>query len=140
MYLPPDDRRAASEAYVDDSQRHEGPVYVGCDLNMQAQRPRNNEEQDVAVRICEEWQRRGSSPAIQGKDTRREGRSRVELDYIIAENAVAWKCAIEVKWTGESDHAWLNSRTQPNMAGGRACTPSTVSSLPNGMGPRATEV
>ena len=72
LYLPPDDRRAASEAYVDDRQRHEGPVYVGCDLIMQTRRPRSDDEQDDTVRMCDEWQRRGSSPVIQGKD--KEGR------------------------------------------------------------------
>ena len=43
----PRGRRAANEAYVDDSQRHEGPVHMGCDLNMQVQRPRNDDAQDV---------------------------------------------------------------------------------------------
>ena len=96
----------------DPTQRHDGPVCVGCDLNAQVQRPRNDDEQDDAVRMCEEWQRRGSSPVVQGKDTRKEGRRRAELDYIIAGNATACKWGIEVRWTDESDHAWLCSRAQ----------------------------
>ena len=29
LYLPPDDRRAATEAYIDDSRSKNGAVYVG---------------------------------------------------------------------------------------------------------------
>ena len=49
LYLPPDDRRAAAEAYVEESRGRNGAVYVGGDLNMQTQRPRNDNEHDDIV-------------------------------------------------------------------------------------------
>ena len=105
LYLPPDDRRAAVEAYVEDSRGRNGAVYVGGDLNMQMQRPRNDEEQDDTVMMCEEWQRRGSAPVNQGRNTRQEGRRSAELDYIIANIDAAWKWDVEIRWT--------NKRTMP---------------------------
>ena len=118
MYIPPDGRRAAADAYVDDSRARGGAVYVGGDLNMQMQRPRNDEEQDNTVMMREEWQRRGHAPANQGKDTRKEGRRSAELDYIIANIDVAWKWDVEIRWTNESDHAWLASNAASTDRGG----------------------
>ena len=64
-------------------------MYVGGDLNMQMQKPKNDEEQDDVVMMREKWQRRGSTPVNQGRDTRREGRRSAELDYIVASTDAA---------------------------------------------------
>ena len=42
------------------------PVYAGCDLNLQIH-PRNDDEQDEAMRLCDARQRRGCSPVTQGR-------------------------------------------------------------------------
>ena len=70
LYLPPDDRKAATEAYVSDSRDRNGALYVGGDMHMQMHRPRTDNEQDDATVLCGEWQRRGSAPVNQGKDTK----------------------------------------------------------------------
>ena len=66
-------------------------------MNMQMHRPRNDEEQDDATATCGEWLRRGSALVSQGKDTR-TGRRRAELDYIVADEGVAWMWNAEVEW------------------------------------------
>ena len=63
LYLPPDDRRAATIAYVEAIGREGEALYVGSDLDLQVHRPRNDEEQDDAIRLCEAWQRMGLLPS-----------------------------------------------------------------------------
>ena len=53
LYLPPDGKRAAADAYIESIGGDGGALYVGCDVNLQLHRPRNDDKQDDAVRTCE---------------------------------------------------------------------------------------
>ena len=64
--LPPDDRRNTPVAYAAAIGEGEEPLYVGCDLNLQIHNPRNDDEQDDAMRLCDAWQRRGQLAGCAG--------------------------------------------------------------------------
>ena len=85
-------------------------------LNLQIHNPRNDDGQD-AMRLCDAWQRRGCLPMMQGRPTRRAGRQSAEFDYDIASNDVAWTWGVAIKWTTESDHAWLSTMLCPDKGG-----------------------
>ena len=81
LYLPPDDRRAATEAYIEDSRRKDGAVYVGGrheHENAQAKERRGSGRRNSDVwRVVAEGERTGEPG--QGYEERRKAERRTGL-------------------------------------------------------------